>query len=95
MFSSRWLVMLPAVCFISFLTPVAAVDSPPETSLYSVRFADDSQATLRLLTETIKVSTAYGNLEFPIADVRRIDLGIRDFKAVDGLPRRSMNLRKS
>jgi hypothetical protein len=48
-----------------------------ESDLYLVRLIDGSQANLGLLTKEIQITTEYGKLKVPIADIRRIDVGFR------------------
>jgi len=75
---SRLVAMLPVLGFVSLPASVEAENSRRETGMYSVRLVDDSLITLRLLTEEIEITTAYGSLKVPVSDIRRIDLGYRD-----------------
>jgi hypothetical protein len=49
----------------------------PEPGLYEVSLKDGRQLSVRLLTEEIEIITDYGKLKVPVADIRRIDLGLR------------------
>src|SRR5262249_32309451 len=49
----------------------------PEPGLYEVSLNDGSQLSLWLLTKEIAINTPYGRLRVPVADIRRIDLGLR------------------
>jgi hypothetical protein len=48
-----------------------------EPGVYLVRLVDGGRVRLQLLTEDIEIATAYGMLKVPIAEVRRIDVGLR------------------
>jgi hypothetical protein len=39
--------------------------------------ADGRQLNMHLLTEAIEITTRYGKLKVPVADIRRIDIGLR------------------
>ncbi len=51
--------------------------SADRESLWEVRLADRSKVHVRPITKDIEIKTRYGNLQVPIADVRRIEVGIR------------------
>ena len=51
-----------------------AADGPPE---FEARFADDSSVRLTVLDPAVAVTTKYGKLTIPVADVKRVDLGFR------------------
>src|SRR5580700_4001115 len=42
-----------------------------------VRFTDNSVMKLRIKDERIAITTPYGKLTIPVADIHRIDLGLR------------------
>ena len=44
--------------------------SRPERGLYEVSLKDGRQLSLRLLTEEIEITTLYGKLKVPVADIR-------------------------
>ena len=51
--------------------------SPDRESLWEVRLADRSKVRVRPITKDIEIKTRYGNLQVPVTDVRRIEVGIR------------------
>jgi hypothetical protein len=48
-----------------------------DPGLFEVRLADGRRIELRLLIRKVEVTTRYGKLSVPVADVRRIDVGLR------------------
>jgi hypothetical protein len=76
---SRLAAMLPAAGLLSLLVSMSGEAEKPwrEPGLYAVRLADGSLVTLWLLTDEIDIATAYGRLKVPVADIRRIDVGLR------------------
>ncbi|HEV3262058.1 MAG TPA: hypothetical protein VG013_34725 [Gemmataceae bacterium] len=76
---ARSAAMLPVLGLGSLLASASGEAEKPrrEPGFYSVRLAEGSQVNLRLLTEEIEITTAYGKLKVPVADVRRIDVGFR------------------
>jgi LCCL domain len=50
---------------------------PVEPGAVEARFADGSTLKLTLKDEKLELTTAYGKLSIPVADVRRIDFGTR------------------
>lgn len=54
----------------------AATRPQPSGSL-EVRFTDDSTLKLMLRDEMIEFNTAFGKLLIPVADIRRIEMGVR------------------
>jgi hypothetical protein len=49
----------------------------PDARAIEVRFADDSTVKMSLQTTSVDVATRYGKLTIPIAEIRRIDFGLR------------------
>jgi hypothetical protein len=55
-----------------------SVSAPkPEPDTVEVRFADDSTVKMVLQHSSIEVATRYGKLSVPVAEMRRIDFGLR------------------
>jgi hypothetical protein len=75
----RSVVLLAAVSLVFLLAAVSPGDENPrpDPGLYQVRLADGSLVNVRLLTEEVEITTRYGKLKVPAADVRRIDVGFR------------------
>jgi hypothetical protein len=71
--------LLAAAVLVSTLAPVSGGDKQPrlDPDLYEVCLAGGRRLSLRLLTEQIEITTAYGKLKVPVADIRRIDLALR------------------
>jgi hypothetical protein len=58
--------------------PVAPESNKPRPSIEAeVKFIDDSGMKLKLLDEKLEMTTKYGVIHVPIADVRRIDFATR------------------
>lgn len=51
-----------------------AADGPVE---FEARFADDSSVRLTVLEPSLTVTTKYGKLTIPVADIKRVELGFR------------------
>jgi hypothetical protein len=51
--------------------------SPEPPELAEVRFADGSTVRMLLTQSAVEITTRYGMLEVPIADIRRIEFGFR------------------
>jgi hypothetical protein len=49
----------------------------PDANVVEVRFADDSTVKMVLLQSSIDVATRYGKLTVPVAEIRRVELGLR------------------
>jgi len=49
----------------------------PGTNRFEVRFTDDSNLKVELKVERIELHTPHGKLEFPLADIRRIEFATR------------------
>ena len=75
----RFELQLAAVGLLFLLAAVSPGDENPrpDPGLYQVRLADGSLVNVRLLTEEVEITTRYGKLKVPAADVRRIDVGFR------------------
>lgn len=64
--------MKAVLTFAAFLLAAFALaDSPAD-----VRFVDGSMVRMLLLDDAVEVVTKYGTLSVPLADVRRIDVGL-------------------
>jgi hypothetical protein len=50
---------------------------PAEPGTFDVHFTDDSHLKVRLRDEKIELVTAYGTLQIPTSDIRRIDFATR------------------
>jgi hypothetical protein len=55
----------------------AAPSAKPEDHAVEFRFADDSTVKMALQNTRIEVVTRYGKLTVPVAEIRRIDFGLR------------------
>src|SRR5262245_28057466 len=55
----------------------AAPGTRPDANAVEIRFADDSTVKMSLQTASIEVATRYGKLTIPVAEIRRIDFGLR------------------
>src|SRR4051794_33011093 len=72
----------PTVAFaLSFPVLVAAQESTnppkePTAKIAEVRFGDGSVVRMNLLQEQLEVTTKYGKLSVPVADIRRIEFGM-------------------
>jgi hypothetical protein len=53
----------------------APAASAPEPAVLQARFTDDSVLKLSLREEKIELTTPYGKLHIPVADIRRVDFG--------------------
>jgi len=58
--------------------PLVAQDKPAAVgAAVEVQFTDGSVVKLAILDEKFDIATRYGRLTVPVADIRRIDLGVR------------------
>jgi hypothetical protein len=57
--------------------PAPKSGKPAAESLLEVRFTDNSVMKLAIKDERIAVTTPYGKLNIPVADIRRIEFGLR------------------
>src|SRR5262245_33034869 len=57
--------------------PGETSDARIEGAVFEVRLADDTQMKVALLDATLPVTTKYGKLIIPAADIRRLDFGFR------------------
>src|SRR5262245_53624038 len=51
--------------------------SRPDANTVEIRFADDSTVKVVLQHTSVDVTTRYGKLSVPIAELRRIEFGLR------------------
>jgi hypothetical protein len=78
MSGARSVTLLAAVVLPASLGGAEKPEKPrPDAGLYEISFNDGRQVELRLLTEAVEITTRYGKLKVPLADVRRIELGAR------------------
>jgi hypothetical protein len=57
--------------------PDAAPEKNEAAPTVEIRFADDSSVKMTLEDNNIEVATRYGKLTVPVADIRRMELGLR------------------
>lgn len=57
--------------------PSAKKNSPDSPGVAEVRFADGSTVRMVLTQTAVEVTTRYGKLEVPVADIRRVEFGFR------------------
>src|SRR5262249_3449957 len=77
--------LFPAVVVAMLIVPPAAFgqsDPPPKpekstTPLLEVRFTDNSVMKLGIKEERVEFMTQYGKLSIPVADIERIEFGLR------------------
>ncbi len=63
---------------VSDAAPVTSVAvSTPATVEVEVRCVDDSVLKIKILDERLNISTRYGSLQVPVADIRRIEFATR------------------
>jgi hypothetical protein len=76
---ARSVALFAAITPASLLpAPLGAASKPrPDQDLHEVLMADGRRISLRLLTEAVEITTRYGKLKVPLADIRRIDVGLR------------------
>lgn len=64
-----------------YVVPVGSTDSSPTLKLgpgeVEVRFGDDSVMKVVLVADVLDLATAYGKLTIPMADVKRVECGLR------------------
>src|SRR5262245_33464657 len=68
------------IAFLLFTNASPAADPPgkrSEAGAVEVRFHDGSTLKLLVREEKVELQTAYGKLQIPVADVSRIDFGLR------------------
>src|SRR5438132_5252230 len=59
------------------LLAAAQAAAQAEPRAMEMRFNDESRLKFKLLDERIEVSSRYGNLQVPAADIRKIDFALR------------------
>jgi hypothetical protein len=78
-FTAKLAVLPPLGALVLLLAPMP--DEParpkPDAGMFEVRLADGSVVKMHILTEQLDVTTRYGRLQVPVAEVRRIEVGFR------------------
>src|SRR4051794_18919766 len=81
MYCSHWAVLAAALAATGAPGQEKDEKSPPATrpdaNVVEIRFADDSTVKMVLQHNSLEVATRYGKLTVPVAEMRRIEFGLR------------------